>query len=132
MATVNQPIAQTRETSSVAWKTCAPQPTDPPVAREIECRSEAASDAAGAELIVLIASPSLLLGDVTVVLCARCSLVRVSQILPALPAPPLTATHRQGHKQHHQHDGDGNNDNNDSRRYRCHRDQHGVAHFVFH
>jgi hypothetical protein len=69
------------------------------------------------------------LGDVTVALRARRSLLRVSQILSALPAPPLATTHRQGHKQHYEHDCDGNNDDNDSRRYRCHGDQQGVTHF---
>ena len=88
-------------------------------------------DATGADLTVWIASPSLLFGDVTVALCARRSLLRVSQSLPVLPASPLTATHRQGHKHHYQHDGDGNNDDNDSRRYRGHGDQQGIAHFRF-
>ena len=67
---------------------------------------------------------------VTVALCARRSLVCLSQILPALPGTPLTATHRQGHKKDHEHDRYGNNDDNDSRRYGRNGDQQGVAHFV--
>jgi hypothetical protein len=61
-------------------------------------------------LTVWIVSPSLLLGDITVALCARRSLVCLSQTLPALPGAPLTATHRQGHEKHHEHDRYGNND----------------------
>jgi hypothetical protein len=103
--------------------------TDPGRSRDpLPCLSDSC-DAAGADLAVWIVPPSLLLGDVTVALCARRSLVGLSQLLPALPAPPLTATHRQGHEQHHEHDGDGNNDDNDSRRYRCHGDQQGVTRF---
>ena len=79
---------------------------------------------------VWIVSPSLVLGDVTVALCARRSLVCLSQILPAFPGTQLTATHRQGHKKHDEHDGYGNYDDNDSRRDGRHGDQQGVAHFV--
>lgn len=74
-------------------------------------------------LAVWIVSPSLVLGDVTVALCARRSLVCLSQILSALPGTQLTATHRQGHKKHDEHDGYGNYDDNDSCRYGRHGDQ---------
>jgi hypothetical protein len=82
-------------------------------------------------LTVWIVSPSLLLGDITVALCARRSLVCLSQTLPALPGAPLTATHRQGHEKHHEHDRYGNNDDNHARRYGRNRDQQGIAHLVF-
>jgi hypothetical protein len=64
--------------------------------------SEATRGAAGADLTVWIASPSLLLGDVAAAL--RAPLARgPSQMPSAIRPADWPATHRPGHKQDHKH-----------------------------